>query len=604
MAKEKAGRGNDDVTRVGFFHSIAFKIVLMILIVSGGIIIAIAVGAVNAASSTLEATYSNYMLNVAQNAANTVNALMDSKAQRYSGNVDGVFMEDNLLTALKSDPEGKRESMSDTFSILGDVKIKGVDGSYAYMVSKNGLMMYHPTLEKIGADVENEAVKGLVARLSAGEKPEQIGDGSVIYLFKGAKKYAGYSFTKGGNIVLVTGDYDTVMKPITDLRRNILIIAGVALLVALVLFYFGVTLILKPLEDVVDIIDHTASFNFSHSDKGGKLVKRKDEIGIMARAVGGMRANLRGVVNQIQNASDLITSDINDLQNTTNDVNLMCTDNSATTEELAAAMEETSATTEMISNSIVEMQQSAEQIESLTISGDALSKQVMDRAAELKTNTGAAARRTRSMYEDVKEKADQALEDSKSVNKINELTEAIMSISSQTSLLALNASIEAARAGEAGRGFAVVATEIGNLANQTSDTVENINDIVKEVIAAVENMAGCLGETNSFLEETVLTDYSEFEKVGDQYQSDADNFKASMENIRVGIDELNTAIDRIVTAVSGISTTIGDAAGGVQDIAGKTTDIVSGTATTTSKVDECRVCIGDLKDIVGKFRLE
>ena len=606
MAKEKvAGRANEEgFVKTGFFHSISFKIVLMVLVVMVAVIAGVTIGAVRSASGALETTYSNYMMNVAQNAANTVDAMMDARAKNFSGGVGGEFIEDNLLTALKSDPEGKRESMSSTFEILGEIKVEGVEGSYAYFVSKDGLMMYHPTLEKIGAQVENEAVKGLVSRLSSGEKPEQIGDGSVIYLFKGAQKYAGYSFTKGGNIVLVTGDYDAVMKPVDDLKRNVLLIAVIVMIVSIIVFYIGITVILKPLENVVEVIDHTADLNFSINSTAVKLTKRKDEIGNIMRAIGKMRSNLREIINQIQNASMMITSDIEELESANDGVNLMCTDNSATTEELAAAMQETSATTETINGSIVNMQESAGQIESLTVSGDDFSEQVRERAAQLRNKTGKAVERTRSMYEEVKEKADRALEDSKSVNKINELTDAIMAISSQTSLLALNASIEAARAGEAGRGFAVVATEIGNLSNQTSDTVSNINEIVKEVMDAVNNMAGCLGETNSFLEETVLKDYAEFEKVGKQYQSDAEDFKASMQNIRGGLDDLNMAINRIVTAISGINTTINEAAGGVQDIAEKTTDIVTGTSSTSNKVEECKICIGDLESIVGKFTME
>ncbi|MBQ7260637.1 MAG: methyl-accepting chemotaxis protein [Lachnospiraceae bacterium] len=606
MMKEKtAGRVNEeDYGKVGFFHSISFKIVIMVLMIVVAVTVGITIGAVRSTSEALEATYTNYMMNVAENAANTVDAMMEARAKNFSGNVGGEFIEDNLLTALKSDPEGKRESMSSTFEILGEVKIEGVEGSYAYFVSKNGMMMYHPTLEKIGAEVENEAVKGLVKRLSSGEKPDQIGDGAVIYLFKGEKKYAGYSFTKGGNIVLVTGDYDEVMKPVENLKKHILMIALIVMIVSVVIFYVGIKLILRPLGSVVEVIEHTANLNFSINSTAVRLMKRKDEIGNIMRAIGNMRANLREIINQIQNASVMITSDIEELRSANDGVNLMCTDNSATTEELAAAMEETSATTETINGSIVDMQQSAGQIESLTVSGDDFSEQVRERAAELRAKTGKAAERTRDMYEEVKEKADRALEDSKSVNKINELTDAIMAISSQTSLLALNASIEAARAGEAGRGFAVVATEIGNLSNQTSDTVANINVIVNEVMDAVNNMAGCLGDTNSFLEKTVLTDYAEFEKVGMQYQSDAEDFKSSMQNIRTGLDGLNVAINRIVTAISGINTTINEAAGGVQDIAEKTTDIVTGTSSTSNKVEECKVCIGDLESIVGKFIME
>ena len=59
----------------------------------------------------------------------------------------------------------------------------------------------------------------------------------------------------------------------------------------------------------------------------------------------------------------------------------------------------------------------------------------------------------------------------------------------QTNLLALNASIEAARAGEAGKGFAVVADEIRVLAEQSKAAVVHIQDVTKNVVESVTNLA-------------------------------------------------------------------------------------------------------------------
>ena len=55
---------------------------------------------------------------------------------------------------------------------LGNIHIYDLDSSYAYVVSTDGIMLYHPTAEKIGQPVENEVVTGIVADLKAGKSHE------------------------------------------------------------------------------------------------------------------------------------------------------------------------------------------------------------------------------------------------------------------------------------------------------------------------------------------------------------------------------------------------------------------------------------------------
>ena len=167
-------------------------------------------------------------------------------------------------------------------------------------------------------------------------------------------------------------------------------------------------------------------------------------------------------------------------------------DNSAATQELAAGMQETLDNTENISKNIQEVKKNSGMIYKLAVDGEQNSKLVQERAVAMEEASTESSRKVDEVYSKIKDRTNEAVEQSKAVKRINELTNDIKDISSQTNLLALNASIEAARAGDAGRGFAVVASEIGALAAQTLHSVDNINEIVGEVNLAVNNLTECI----------------------------------------------------------------------------------------------------------------
>jgi methyl-accepting chemotaxis protein len=82
-------------------------------------------------------------------------------------------------------------------------------------------------------------------------------------------------------------------------------------------------------------------------------------------------------------------------------------------------------------------------------------------------------------------------------NKIGEVIRLITEIADRTNLLALNATIEAARAGDAGRGFAIVASEVKSLAQQTGKATEDIAAQVEQIQTATARSVEAIGEIMS-----------------------------------------------------------------------------------------------------------
>lgn len=485
--------------------------------------------------------------------------------------------------------------------ILADANMEGVESSYAYMVSPEGTMLYHPTASKVGAPVENAVVKEVVSKIQSGIVPQPE---VVRYDFNGQIKYASYYVLSTKDIIVISTDEEEVLSGINAMMLH----SGEGMLVVMIVLAVVIIVLsgimMKPLKRMTVLINEMEELKFVSHPWNEKLVKGKDECGAMAKAVSAMRGSLRNVIKDVTDASVHLNGIVSNLQDASSEVNDSCTDNSATTEELAAGMEETTATTQTIVSGMEDMKEGADNIQRMSMDGEELSNEIEARAAKLKESATESVKLAREMFASLQKNSAKAIEEAKAVEKINELTEVIMRISSQTSLLALNASIEAARAGEAGKGFAVVATEIGNLANQSSETVANINNIVAEVNQVVRDMGTTLHDKTQFMENQVVPDYQAFYDVSNQYNEDSVAVKNSMTSIQESVAQLNETMGMMTDGLEGISKTVNESAIGVTDIAEKTASVVNRMGETMEMVAGCQSEADRLKDIAGRFYIE
>lgn len=475
------------------------------------------------------------------------------------------------------------------------------ENGYAFITSSTGSVLHHKTIET--GTVISEYNGGEIASVEGFILDDNNQNSEILeYTLDGEDHRMAFTVLDNSMRLALTVENKEIIAGANFATLKIFGFFLFGLLISIVLGIIISSNIANPINTLTDIIKKTADMDL-RKIKEDNLVDRKDETGVMARAVRDMRIALREMITNMNQIKNNLDENMEYLDNVMQENNNMAEDNSATTQELAAGIQEAADNSSRIVDNVNAIKDNVVGIRQLTKQGQEQSEEIKDRAQQLSRYTITSSDNTLNMYHTMQSKTEEAIEQSKVVFKINELTEAIRDISSQTNLLALNANIEAARAGDAGKGFAVVATEIGSLANQTFQTVDGINEIVGSVNEAVFNMTDCIKEIMSFLENTVVKDYENFTRVGKKYEEDAIVFSQDMESIYQEISELNKRVEEITAAVGNVQEMISQSSEGVTVIADKSTTVVMKNQEGYENLRENKVKLNSLGEMIGQFGL-
>ena len=375
------------------------------------------------------------------------------------------------------------------------------------------------------------------------------------------------------------------------------LIEGIIVVLLLIMIIIS---IIRPLKKCISSIGVMEQGDFSQA-MGTALLKRRDDFGKLAASLESMRNEMSGLIGEVKSQATEITRMVQEIDDNIQALDEEIENVSATTEELAAGMEETAASSEEINAMSHEIESAEKSIATRSQDGATEADDIRDRAVGIKKTTTENDERTKAIHAEINEGLTKALEDIKVVDQIGVLAESIMEITGQTNLLALNASIEAARAGEAGKGFAVVADEIRVLAEQSKAAVVHIQDVTKNVVESVTNLADGAKKLLEFVGTDVVDSFAGFSDMADSYSNDAGSIDALVTDFSASSEQLLASINGVMDAIGEVSKAATEGATGTNDIAEKTGVVVEKAAEIKEKAEAAHHAADKLQQNVEHF---
>jgi len=388
---------------------------------------------------------------------------------------------------------------------------------------------------------------------------------------------------------------------IARLQYTLLVISALAVAVSL---FFGIITIIgvnKRTKTTVSFIEKTSNLDLTSDSAYESIMKDKDEFGIIINAEAIARNEFRKLIKEVKDQISMLNDAILLTKNNMSKLGEAIEDISATTEELSAGTEETAAFTEEMNATSKEIEMAVEQIKNKAQDGNYIADEISTRAVELGRNFKTSYENGNKVFNSVKQKLQNALDESKAIEQVNVLADTILQITAQTNLLSLNAAIEAARAGEAGKGFAVVAEEIRKLADDSKNAVAEIQKVTEKIIEAVNNLAETSNDLLTYVDKDIRNDYNTMLTTLEQYEGDADRINVIISDLNSTAHELLEVTRNMTKAIDEVTAATNEGASGTTNIAERAAAVAAMTSDVVERINFAKEGADQLMNSVMRF---
>jgi methyl-accepting chemotaxis protein len=267
---------------------------------------------------------------------------------------------------------------------------------------------------------------------------------------------------------------ELIVIRINKFLNNLYFNLSVATVSLLLLLYLSVGVYLSIMNTIRDLVKGTDKLASGDLTSDVQL-ESKDELQQVALSFNKMRNTLAHTINDIKNFTKIISESAKEIALNGNQL-------AKRADQESTFFEETSATVQGLTTTVKKNAENAKQAHQFAVS-----------ASDVALAGGDVVSKVISKMTSINE----------SSRKVSDIILVIDSIAFQTNILALNAAVEAARAGEQGRGFSVVATEVRNLAQRSSNAAKEIKELIENSVENVADGAKLVDKAGQTMEEIV-----------------------------------------------------------------------------------------------------